>query len=80
MHKKGDTVLLKKTSFQGKHKLSTKLEKNPFTITSQPHNNIPVDLVKRESDGLTKTLHKNLLLPISALPIHHLDNVTKRRN
>lgn len=65
----GDRVLVKKTSFQGKHKLSNKWEEEPYTVTSQPHDDIPVYVVSRERDHLSKTLHRNLLLPISTLPI-----------
>lgn len=65
----GDRVLVKATSFQGKHKLSYKWEEEPYIVSSQPHDNIPVYIISRECDGLTKTVHRNLLLPISMLPV-----------
>ena len=73
----GDRVLVKLTSFQGKHKLSNKWEEEPYVVRSQPYDDIPVYTVSRESDGLSKTVHRNLLLPISTLPIEQTLNKHK---
>jgi len=63
---KGDHVLVKKTAFQGKHKLANKWEDETYTVESQPNPDIPVYVVRRESDGTKKTLHRNLLLPVTS--------------
>ena len=65
----GDRILVRRTSFQGKHKLSNRWEKEPYVVHAKPNDEIPVYVVKRESDGLEKTLHRNMLLPIMSLPV-----------
>ena len=42
--------------------------KNLYIVEAKPNNDIPVFVVIRENDGLTRTLHRNMLLPISHLP------------
>jgi len=65
----GDRVLVKQTAFQGKHKLANKWENSPYVIVKQPNADIPVFLVRKEDGTGEKLLHRNLLLPIGALPI-----------
>jgi len=66
----GDRVLVKIVAFDGKHKLSNKWEEDPYVILEQPNQNIPVFVVKKENgEGRKRTLHRNLLLPIGAIPI-----------
>ena len=63
----GDKVLVKMVAFDGTHKISDRWEEIPYVVESQPDINIPVYIV---SNGeRTRTLHRNLLLPIS-----HLDD------
>ncbi|XP_060073436.1 uncharacterized protein LOC132553223 [Ylistrum balloti] len=67
----GDRVLVKVVAFDGKHKLSDKWEEHPYVVMNQPNPDVPVYEVKREDgEGRSKTLHRNLLLPISFLPGH----------
>ena len=62
---KGDRVLVKIVSFDGKHKLSDKWEQEPYIVLDQPNSDIPVFTVQRESgEGRKRTLHRNLLLPV----------------
>lgn len=59
----GDKVLVKIVAFDGPHKLSDKWEEDPYIVISQP--NIPVYIVKKENNfSKSRTLHRNLLLPI----------------
>jgi hypothetical protein len=61
----GDRVLVKVVSFEGKHKLADRWEHDPYVILSQPIEGIPVFKVRKENnEGRTRTLHRNLLLPI----------------
>ncbi|XP_061186930.1 uncharacterized protein LOC133195066 [Saccostrea echinata] len=64
---KGDRVLVKITSFDGKHKLADKWESTPYIIVDQPNSTIPVYIVKEEGSNRQRTIHRNLLLPIGYL-------------
>ena len=72
----GDRVLVRKTAFKGKHKLANKWDREPYVITDQPNHDIPVFIVRKENGTETKTLHRNLLLPIGTLPITEEDPTT----
>jgi hypothetical protein len=74
----GDRVLVKRTAFQGKHKLATRWEEDVYVVTSQPNEDIPVYTVQREQDGLVKTLHRNLLLPLTTLPTDEVPTKIKK--
>lgn len=77
----GDQVLVKIVSYDGRHKLEDRREDEPYVIIGQKDPNIPVYDVKRQSGkGKTRTLHKNLLLPIGHLSSFAKDNqnITKR--
>ena len=63
----GDRLLVKITSFDGKHKLADKWESQPYVVVEQPNVTIPVYTVKEEDSDRTKTIHRNLLLPIGHL-------------
>ena len=70
----GDRVLVKVVAFDGKHKIADKWEEDPYQIVRQPNSDIPVFIVKRENGtGRTRTLHRNLLLPIGCIDpeMHH---------
>lgn len=63
--KPGDRVLVKTVVFDGKHKLADKWEPETYLVVSQPNDDIPVYTVRKENgEGRTRTLHRNLLLPI----------------
>ena len=65
----GDRVLVKKVAFQGKHKLANRWEDDIYRVKVHPNTEIPVFVVKKEDDsGATRTLHRNMLLPINFLP------------
>ena len=64
----GDRVLVKVESFDGKHKLADRWEQDPCIVVSQPNTDIPAyNLRKENNDGRTRTLHRNLLLPIGCI-------------
>jgi len=66
----GDRVLVRNVGLKGKHKLADKWQKDPYIVIEIPNNDVPVFKVKKESgNGATKTLHRNMLLPISAIPM-----------
>ena len=61
----GDRVLVKTVAFDGKHKLADRWEQEPYTVIGQPNDDIPVFTVRKENgEGRTRTVHRNLLLPI----------------
>ena len=65
----GDRVLIRQVGFKGRHKISDKWVKDPYVIVDIPISGIPVFKVQKESDSsVTKTLHRNMLLPFSAIP------------
>ena len=68
--KRWDKVLVKKVAFDGKHKRADQWEEDPYIVKKIPNPEIPVYVVKKESDQDKEgTLHRNLLLPIG-----HLDS------
>lgn len=65
----GDRVLIRQVGLKGKHKLADKWQKHPYIVVSIPTSDIPVYKVQRESNSSDiKTLHRNMLLPFSAIP------------
>lgn len=65
----GDRVLVRNVGLKGKHKLADKWARDPYVVVSQPNSDIPVFKVKKEHGGdKIKTLHRNMLLPISYIP------------
>jgi hypothetical protein len=64
---KGDLVLVRNVKLRGKNKLADKWEDTPYIVMEQPNQNIPVFVVKKDSprSNKTRTLHRNLLLPLS---------------
>ena len=63
----GDRVLVKNVGLKGKNKLANKWKPDVFVIELQENPDIPVFKCKRENGTDTKTVHRNLLLPL-ALP------------
>ena len=66
----GDRVLVRRLAFDGKHKIADKWEEEAYQVVSQPNEELPVYGVRKENQqGPTRTLHRNLLLPIGELPL-----------
>jgi transposase InsO family protein len=66
----GDRVLVKATYFEGKHKLADRWEDDPYIVVKQPNAGIPVFEVRKENgQGRVRTLHRNMLLPITSVPL-----------
>ena len=64
----GDRVLVRKVGLKGKNKLADKWDKQPYTIIGIPNRGVPVYNVQKEGgDNMIKTLHRNMLLPFSAI-------------
>ncbi|MCG8044577.1 MAG: RNase H-like domain-containing protein [Candidatus Thiodiazotropha endolucinida] len=65
----GDRVLVRQVGFRGRHKIADRWEKTPYVVVKIPNKNVPVYKVQKESgDHVVKTLHRNMLLPFSAIP------------
>ena len=66
----GDRVLCKYLAFKGRQKLANRWEEEPYTVIEQPNPEIPVYVIAKETNlSVTRTLHRNNLLPIGSLPI-----------
>ena len=59
----GDLVLVRNLSVRGKHKLSDRWEETAHIVVKR-HGELPVYTIKPEQGGRTRTLHRNLLLPM----------------
>lgn len=64
----GDKVLVRNVGLKGKNKLADKWTKEVYVVISTPNSDIPVYRVQKETGGPTRTLHRNLLLPFTAIP------------
>ena len=65
----GDRVLVRQVGLRGKHKLADRWERTPYKVIEVPNKDIPVFKVQKESgDPTVKTLHRNMLLPFTAIP------------
>ena len=65
----GDRVLIRQLAFKGRHKISGNWNKDPYVVIDIPIAGIPVFTIQKVSDSaVIKTLHRNLLLPFSAIP------------
>ena len=63
----GDTVLVKKLAFEGRHKLEDRWEEDSYEVVGQPDLEIPVFRVKKsDGTGRERVLHRNHLLPIAS--------------
>ena len=66
----GDRVLVRKTGFQGKHKLADRWEPEVHIVVRRVNEDIPVYEIRPEkSSGRNRTLHRNMLLPCNHLPL-----------
>ena len=55
------TVLVKILAFSEPHKISDKFEQKMYKVVDQPHQDIPVYIV-RSKDGTEKKLHRNYIV------------------
>ena len=74
----GDRVLVKIMSFEGKHKIADKFEKETYLIIDQPRPEIPVFKLKSDESGIEKTLHRNLLVKIQGEEVTEDVDVAER--
>ena len=64
----GDHVLIRNVGLRGKNKLADKWNKDPYVVIDIPDRTVPAYKVQRESGIPTvQTLHRNVLLPFSAI-------------
>ena len=81
----GDRVLIRNVGLKGKNKLADKWARDTYIVINQPNSDIPVFQVKKEyGKEKNKTLHRNMLLPISYIPKlseqgEHFPKVTKHK-
>lgn len=69
----GDRVLVKNVGLRGTHKIADRWLDEVFVVVKQPNSDIPVFVVQPEAGkGRVRTLHRNLLLPISCIPSRDL--------
>ena len=62
----GDRVLIRNVGLKGKNKLADKRARDTYNLINQINSDILVFKVKKESGNeKIKTLHRNMLLPIS---------------
>ena len=65
----GDRVLIRNVGLKGKNKLADKRARDTYNLINQINSDILVFKVKKESGNeKIKTLHRNMLLPISFIP------------
>ena len=63
----GDTVLVRITTFKGRHKMQNRWENREYVVEKRPYPNLPVYVVHpRDGEGHSQTLHRNYLFPISS--------------
>ena len=74
----GDRVLVRKVGIKGKHKLADQWDSEVYTVQSIPNPEIPVFKVRSSSGKVTKTLHRNMLLPFTSIPESDLEIPSKR--
>ena len=60
----GDLVLVRIVKWTERHKIQDKWEQEKYVVVSQPDPFLPVYKVRPISGGNTRTLHRNLLLPL----------------
>ena len=60
----GDLVLVKKTTWKGRHKIQRRWESGEYQAVGQPTPGVPVYTVRSVAGGRTRVLHRSLLLPL----------------
>ena len=77
--KVGDKVLLKCTTFKGKHKIQDRWKNTIYEVVEHPMGKIPVFKIKSmEGDAKMKVLHMNLLLPLFSDPSDHTNELNSK--
>ena len=61
----GDKVLVRQKAFKKKHKIQDKWEEDVYVVVAKPNDNFPVFIVLNERSKRNKTLHRNMLFPLS---------------
>ena len=61
----GDLVLVKNVGLKGKQKLADKWKSDIHIVIDQPCKDVPVFVVRPENGSGERTLHRNLLLPLT---------------
>ena len=56
---------MRKVGLIGKQKLADKWEQEPYFVVNIPNTEIPVYKVQSEYGKVTRTLHRNMLLPFN---------------
>ena len=75
----GDYVLARNLGLRGKQKLADKWTETVYEVKSEPNADIPVYVVSPVGDDKhTRTLHRNLLLPVNSLPIDKPEKSSKK--
>ena len=65
----GDRVLVTILAFDGKHKLADRWEDDVYIVLSQPNQDIPVFVVRRENgEGRERTLHRDIFCQLGVYP------------
>jgi hypothetical protein len=69
----GDRVLVRNVGLRGKQKIADRWAPDVHVIVAQPNNDIPVYVVIKENGkGYSRTVHRNMLLPLTSVPPGHL--------
>jgi hypothetical protein len=64
----GDRVLVRNVGLKGKHKLADRWSQDVHIVRRQPNSGIPVfDVQKEDGRGTVRTLHRNMLLPVTSI-------------
>ncbi|XP_071095058.1 uncharacterized protein [Haliotis cracherodii] len=88
----GDRVLVKTVAFEGRHNLADRWEErrrmksiysvyfDVYVVLRHPNPSIPVfEVGKENGEGRNRVLHRNLLLPVSSLPVKMPPTIKPRR-
>ena len=63
----GELVLVRKTTWKGKHKIQDRWESDEYQVIGQPTPGIPVYKVECVAGERTRILYRNLLLPLQGM-------------
>ncbi|XP_070566514.1 uncharacterized protein [Ptychodera flava] len=76
----GDRVLIRNVGLIGKHKLADRWKADVHVVEKRLDDNLPVYVVKPETgDGVERTLHRNMLLPIGYLSASEPEEVKLKK-
>ena len=60
----GNLVLVRQKAFLGKHKIQDRWENEPYTVLEKVRPDAPIFRVARDGETKSRTLHRNMLLPL----------------